>query len=258
MGISGVGPRWAPNVDRDVPGGFRGKAGEAITQDKVVYESGTVGGYKQFKLADATAAGEHSSALYVMYGSVANGGLMQAHPTATIKNVNTAGSAVGNSVYLGTNGSWSLTVPASSKVIRRIGTVLVVNATTGVIELTPNMWENIPTIVNEPTVARTIYFNAAHNAEVTWTADRDLIVLDAHAIKTAATGAGTSRRNLTEGANLITQINLASVAEDVVVRATTADITHATVAAGEVIKWTPVGGSSNAAIGVVTFVYTAP
>jgi hypothetical protein len=106
----------------------------AIVQNDLCYLDSATGGIPHASPATSATAAGSSQALYVATGKAAIGGKLKLVPYRLILGVDTSAGAVGDPLYLGAAGAWSLTPGAFP---RAVGTVLISDATAGKIWLAP-------------------------------------------------------------------------------------------------------------------------
>ena len=144
MSRTGLLPRRVANIARAYTGAVKVVASAAVAANDIVVVSGVSGSKMTVALADADAAATRSPTLMVSPFAIPLNEVGAVVPWAIIKNVATNGSAIGNPVYLSsTAGGWSLATPSAATASTiRVGTVLSVHASTGVILLNPGAHDN--------------------------------------------------------------------------------------------------------------------
>lgn len=172
--MGSVKPEWVkPSVDLSYPEGVKVKANEAIAQNDIVCvvsviggDTAHYGGAMVVARADATNVAKASGRLLIAKHAIPSGGYGVCVPWRTIA-MNTTGTAVGNSVYLGATGAVVAAsgLAAGSKVLRQVGTVAVVgNATVGRVVLAPESPATAP-------VEAIDYAGGSGGSEVVWELD---------------------------------------------------------------------------------------
>lgn len=213
-------------------------SGGAITKGQLVYITGSVGETAECNLARADADSTMPCIGAVAEATIANNGFGFILVSGTITGVDTSGMAEGDRLFVDAvvAGKFVNTAPAHPNLRQRIGVALKVNASSGIILITPTAQrgdhegtvKNVWIIGDAAAGAKSVQFRNAQTANLAWnpTAARTVHIPDAGgtialltdipAAQTAISGIGNSETTYTSGT-----VNLSVVAGNLTIRSTT-------------------------------------
>lgn len=225
----------ARDLKADISSGFlskrrvRNASGVTIAAGDVVVVVGVFDGlYLSVAPADADSASTLEGTLFVADAEIQNDAFGDVLAWKLLTGVNTAGASLNDPVYVSsTAGSWSLSGAGSS---RRIGSVLAVDATEGVVLLSPG--DEVPSEARIGAVAGGGTLGTLTDVDTSGANDNDVlaydlgtnswapgspvpVILAAHDTTTAATATGTDSLALGAGASA-TDIQTTAIGEGAV------------------------------------------
>lgn len=101
----------------------------------------TIDGYDQtagrLTIRPSDCADLTTAAAYVTAAEIAEDGLALVYPYYLVTGLDTSAGDVGDQIYLGTDGQWTLTPPEAPNILQRVGVLTIKDATTGAIHFFP-------------------------------------------------------------------------------------------------------------------------
>ena len=140
----------------------------AIALNDIVVVDNVVGSVPKASPATSATVAGSGGMLMVAQGQESAGGRFLAVPYRVVTSVNTAGSAVGNPVYLSTGGDFALTPGVEPRIV---GLVLAVDATDGKVILNPSQY--FSKAVSQTQVVDSKYFDDFFSLDSNWTVTED-------------------------------------------------------------------------------------
>lgn len=150
--------------------------GSTITNGSVVYISGESGGIPTIALADASQAATALSTIAVATHDIEDATIGISTVIGTVRGINTSSFSAGDILFLSTSpGVFTNTAPSSPNYNIQIGTVSLVNAVTGTVEVSISKGSNIGDVLkifNGATLEQTTVTTTSNGTVVTQTFEK--------------------------------------------------------------------------------------